>query len=129
ACDEGPIRQDRPLVAGGAGSALGGLDHIGRLRENREQVSDHTEVDELEDRRLFVLVDGDDGLRRLHARTVLDGTGDAARDIQLRGYLLAGLADLARVRVPASVDGSAGGSHSSAEAVSELLHLGEVTCC
>src|SRR5699024_6014953 len=53
-------------------------------------------------------------------------TGDAARHIQLGRDLLARLTDLAGVRVPARVDGGARGTDRRAEAVGELLHLGEV---
>src|SRR5918997_6054352 len=52
------------------GSALAGLDRLGELRRDLEEVTDDAEVGDLEDRRLFVLVDGDDRLRRLHARAV-----------------------------------------------------------
>src|SRR5215207_4596846 len=108
------------------GSALALLDLLGRLREDGLEVADHTEVDELEDRRLLVLVDRDDRLGRLHAGAVLDRTGDAVGDVELRRHGLAGLADLERVRVPARVDRRTGRTHSRAEAVGERLDLGEV---
>src|SRR5690606_37252052 len=86
-----------------------------------------TEVDELEDRGLLVLVDRDDRLGRLHAGPVLDRTGDARGDVQLRGDLLAGLADLRGVRVPAGVDRGARGADGGTERVREVLDRGEVT--
>src|SRR5665647_2496623 len=113
--------------AGSVASALGFVDRFGGLRQDLEQVSDDTEVDQLEDRRFFVLVDRDDRLGRLHAGAVLDGAGDTRRDIELRGDLLAGLPDLAGVRVPPGVNGSARRANSGTQGISELLHLGEVT--
>ena len=107
-------------------SALGLLDCFGGLRQYLEQVTDDTEVDQLEDGRLFVLVDRDDRLGRLHAGSVLDGTGDARRDIELRRDLLAGLADLGGVRVPPGINGSARGADGGTQGVGELLDLGEV---
>ena len=50
-------------------SRLKGLD---QFRHSREQVCHQPVVGHPEDRRLFVLVDGDDGLRCLHAGAVLD---------------------------------------------------------
>ena len=90
------------------------------------QVADDAEVDELEDRRLLVLVDRDDRLRGLHAGAVLDRAGDAVGDVELRRDGLAGLADLEGVRVPPGVDRGAGRADRRAERVGEALDLGEV---
>src|SRR5688500_13195271 len=106
--DAPSLRSGRPWATGVSALALGDL--LGGLREHRLEVADDTEVDELEDRRLLVLVDGDDRLRRLHAGTVLDGTGDAVGHVQLGRDGLAGLPDLERVRVPAGVDRGARGT-------------------
>ena len=64
------------------------------LGDDLEQVAHQADVGHLEDRRLAILVDGDDGARVLDARQVLDGTGDADRHVQLRRDDLAGLPDL-----------------------------------
>ena len=85
------------------------------------QVAHDAVVGELEDRRLGILVDRDDRLGGLHAGPVLDGPGDARRDVQLRRDGLAGLADLELVRVPAGVGGGAGGADGRAERVGQLL--------
>src|SRR3546814_14048296 len=66
----------------------------GELRHDLEQVADEAEVGDLEDRRVLVLVDGDDGLGILHAGEVLDGAGDADGDVEFGRDDLAGLADL-----------------------------------
>src|SRR4029079_5295687 len=96
-------------------SALALVDLLGHRREDRVQVTDHAEVDELEDRGLLVLVDGHDGLRGLHAGAVLDRAGDAVGDVQLRRHRLAGLTDLEGVRDPAGVDGGTRGTDRRAE--------------
>src|SRR6185436_3619415 len=53
--------------------ALAGLDRVGQLRGDVEQVAHDAVIGDLEDGCLFVLVDGDDRLRRLHTGPVLDG--------------------------------------------------------
>src|SRR3954469_1653287 len=105
---------------------LAGGDLLGRGRDDGVQVTDDPEVGELEDRGLGVLVDGHDGLRGLHAGPVLDRTGDADGDVQLRRDGLAGLADLEAVRVEAGVDGCPGRAHRRAEGVGERLDDREV---
>src|SRR6478672_13437406 len=105
----------------GACSALAGGDLLGRGGDDGVQVADHAEVGELEDRGLGVLVDGHDGLRGLHAGAVLDRTGDADGDVELRRDGLAGLADLERVRHPARVDRGTRGAHGSTEGVGEAF--------
>src|SRR6266567_3537117 len=102
-------------------SALAFVDLLGELRGHLEQVTDHTEVGDLEDRRFRVLVHRDDRLRRLHAGAVLDGAGDAEGDVELRRDRLAGLADLELVRVVAGVDRGAGGADGGTERVGEFL--------
>src|SRR5690606_13809805 len=56
----------------------------GQLRPDLEQVAYQAVVGYLEDRCFLVRVDRDDHLGVLHARQVLDGTGDAHGDVQLR---------------------------------------------
>ena len=45
-----------------ANDLLGALELLGQLRDDLEQVADQADVGDLEDRRVLVLVDGDDGL-------------------------------------------------------------------
>src|SRR5919201_379763 len=84
------------------------------LRQDLEEVADKTIVGDLEDRRLLVLVDGDDHLGVLHAGQMLDRAGDADRDIKFRGHHLAGLADLPVVRRIAGIDRGARGADAGA---------------
>src|SRR4051794_12987777 len=106
--------------------ALAGGDLLGGGGDDLEQVADDPEVGQLEDRRFGVLVDRDDGLRGLHAGPVLDRTGDAHGDVELRGDGLAGLPDLEGVRVEAGVDRRPGRADGGTEGVGELLDQREV---
>src|SRR3954470_18162565 len=58
-------------------AALLGLNGLGQLRQDLVEVTDDTEVGELEDRSIRVLVDRKDVLRVLHPDLVLDRAGDA----------------------------------------------------
>src|SRR5699024_4201369 len=99
---------------------------LGELRGDRVQVTDDSEVGELEDRCFGVLVDRDDVLRGLHTGTVLDRTGDTERDVQVRADRLTGLTDLELVRVPPGVDDGAGSTGGTTEGVGQVLDDGEV---
>jgi len=79
-------RRGRPPTTrtpGGA-SALAGLQFLDQLGHDVVEVADDAEVRDLEDRRLGVLVDGDDVLRRLHPCPVLDRTRDTRPEVQRR---------------------------------------------
>jgi hypothetical protein len=80
------------------------VDLVGQLRDDRGQVTDDAQVSYVEDRGLGVLADGHDGLRRLHPGPVLDGTGNADRQVELGRDGLARLPDLVGLRVPARVN-------------------------
>src|SRR5437868_2190517 len=69
-----------------------GLERCGQFGDGLEQVRDQAVVRDAEDRRLRVLVDRDDQLAVLHAGQMLDRTGDAHGDVQVRRDDLAGLA-------------------------------------
>src|SRR4029450_5470080 len=96
--------------------ALAGGDLLGGGRDDGVQVAHDTEVGQLEDRGLGVLVDGHDGLRGLHAGAVLDRPGDADGDVELRRDGLAGLPHLEGVRVEAGVHRGPGGADGRDEA-------------
>ncbi len=69
-----------------------------RLRQRGQKanrVRDDADMREVEDRRVAVGVDGDDQIGALDADAVLDGAGDAGREIELRPDRLAGLPNLA----------------------------------
>src|SRR6202049_4761210 len=116
--------QNAPNRAGNL--ALAGLDRLGQLRGDLEKVTDDAQVGDLEDRRLFVLVHRDDRLRRLHAGAVLDRSGDAQRDVQLRRHGLAGLAHLELARVVAGVDRGTRRADGGAKRVGQFLDHAEV---
>src|SRR3954447_8114759 len=102
-------------------SALLGLDGLGELGDDLVPVAHDAQVGELEDRRVLILADRDDVLRRLHADLVLDRARDAQRQVELRCDRLTGLADLRRVRVPAGVHHRAGRCDGAAEGTRERL--------
>src|SRR5690606_4516501 len=83
ACSHGVFRERRWV--GTAPPATGLVDFRDELRNDVEQVAHQAVVGHREDRRFRVLVDGDDGLRVLHAGQVLDRARDADRDVQGRG--------------------------------------------
>ena len=75
--------------------------------------------------RVRVLVDRHDRARPLHPDLVLDRSGDAECDVELRRDRLAGLPDLGRVRVPARVDDCARRRDGAAQRLRELLAQAE----
>src|SRR5690606_33798227 len=101
-------------------------DQLLELRHGFEQVSHQAVVSHLEDRGFFVLVDGDDDLGVLHTGQVLNGTGDADRDVQLRSDDLAGLTDLHVVRHEAGVDGGTRGADGGTQLVGQGVQVLEV---
>lgn len=98
---------------------LGRLDSLDELGDSVKEVGNETDVGDLEDGCVGVLVDGDDELGLLHAGKVLDGTRDTDGNVELGGDDLAGLADLERVVGVAGVDGCTRGTNGSAEGVSK----------
>src|SRR5690349_8149631 len=91
----------------GSMSLLRLADRARERGDDLEHVADYTVVGDLEDRRLLVLVDGDDGLRGAHPREMLDRAGDADSDVELRAHLASGLADLIGMWTPPFVGDSA----------------------
>src|SRR3954447_23864908 len=108
------------------GSSATLADELGQLGHDLVPVADHSEVAELEDRRVRILVDRDDRAGALHADLVLDRARDAERDVELRRDGLAGLADLRGVWIPAGVDDGTGRADRAAERLRQLLREREV---
>src|SRR5919108_2781489 len=116
-----PSRREAETRSGLLPLAALGLHGLGELGEDLVEIAHDTQVGELEDRRVRVLVDRDDVLGALHADLVLDRPGDARGQVQLRRDGLAGLADLGGVRVPAGVDDGTCGGNRPTERSGELL--------
>src|SRR2546430_16163274 len=74
------------------------LDLFGELGDDLEQIPHDPVIGHLEDRRVFVLVDGHDDFGRAHPGEVLDRPRNADRDVQGRAHRLARLSHLIRVR-------------------------------
>ena len=83
-------------------------------------------IGDLEDRRFFVLVDGGDDLGILHARQMLDGAGNAHRDVKIGRHHLAGLAHLIIVGHKARIDRGAAGAHRGVQPVGDLVEQLEI---
>src|SRR5699024_12006047 len=86
------------------------------------QVSNYAEIGDLEERLILVLVDHDDGARGLHAGGVLDSTGDAQTNVEIRRDGYTGLSDLQRWVVPAFIHGVAGSAHGSGESIGQRFY-------
>src|ERR1051326_201603 len=97
------------------------LHFLRQLRHRLEEIGHQPVVGDLEDRRLGILVDGDDRLGVLHAGQMLDGSGNADRDVQRGRHHLAGLSDLQIVRHESGVDGGAARAHRRTERLAEWL--------
>src|SRR6185295_19809340 len=109
-----------------AGLLAGLLQLCFQFRQHLKQVCHQSVVGDLENRRLAVLVDGDDHLAVLHAGEMLDGAGDADGNVELGRHDLAGLADLVVVRHEAGIDRGAAGADRGAELVGDLFQEREV---
>jgi hypothetical protein len=94
-------------------------ERIHQLRHHLKQIPDQPVIRHLEDRCIRILVDGDDDLGFLHPGQMLDGAGDADREVKLRRDDLAGLADLVVIRHETGVDRSTGGTERRTELVGE----------
>ena len=80
-------------------------DSADHLRHQFKQIANQAVIGDLEDRRIGILVDGDDDFRLLHPGKVLDGAGNTDGDVKLRGDDLAGLTDLIVIGHKAGIDG------------------------
>src|SRR5271165_1707115 len=70
----------------------------GQLGQRLVEIGNETVVGNLKNRCVFVLVDGHDDLRVLHAGKMLNGAGYSHRNVELGRHNLAGLAYLPVVR-------------------------------
>src|SRR5699024_3107067 len=97
-----------------------------QLRDDLEQIAHQAEVGDLEDRRLRVLVDGDNRAGVLDPGQVLEGAGDAKAHVQIRRDDLAGLADLHVVGHIAGIDRGTRGADPGADLVGKVVDELEV---
>src|SRR6202795_890948 len=102
------------------------LEFFGQERGDLEEGADDGVGGDLEDRRLGILVDRADHLRRAHAGQVLDGARDAEAQVELGRDRAAGLADLEAMRPPARVHRGARGADRRAHHLGKLLEDDEV---
>src|SRR5205085_7456157 len=71
---------------------------LGEPRKNGQDIANNTEVGDGEDGRVLIFVDGHDIFRTLHACQVLNGSTDAASDIECWFDWFACLINLVAVR-------------------------------
>ena len=91
-----------------------------QFRKNLEQVANQSDVRNLKDRRFLILVDRHNRAGVLDAGHVLNGPGNADRNIEIRRNDLAGLADLQFVRAIARIDSGAGCADTGTQRVGQL---------
>ena len=99
---------------------------LNKFGDRLKQIGDQPIVGNLKDRRLRILVDGDDHLAVFHSRQVLDRAGNSDRDIEVRRDDLAGLPDLVVVGHEAGIHRGAGGADRGIQLVRKLLQDPEV---
>src|SRR5262249_2744165 len=116
------------IPPGRAAGLFAELAEFGReLRQGLVEMRDEPVVGDLENRRLFVLVDRHDDLGVLHAGEMLDRPRYADRDVEFGRHHLPGLADLPVVGGVAGIDRRARGADRRAQFVGNRLDVfGEV---
>lgn len=85
------------------------------------EICDKADVRDLENRRLAVSVDSDDGAGNLGVGQILDGAQDADGDTEVGDDELVGLSDVQLVGRTVSIDGRARSAGRSAELVREAV--------
>ena len=101
---------------------LGFFDFLDQRRNYFEQVADNAVIRHFKNRRVSVLINGDDGLCAFHADQVLDRAGDSHRQIHLWGHGLAGTADLALHGKPTTIANRTRGGQFPAQRLGQLFH-------
>src|SRR3989304_641731 len=78
------------------------------------------------DRRLWILVDGDDLGRFFHSRSMLHGAAYGHGDVERRAHRSACLADLVFLADVAAIDGSATGADRSTDRTGQIVNHLEI---
>src|SRR5699024_3007496 len=86
------------------------------------QVSAHSQISNLEDRFILILVDHHDGTGGLHARRVLGTTGAAQTTVDLRRDSHGGWTNLQGKSVPAATRCATGGTSGGCEGTGSALY-------
>ena len=102
------------------------LHFLRELREKCERVSNDNQICDREDRRVLILIDGDDILGAFHAREVLNSSTDTTGDVERWLYGLAGLTNLVAIGQPASIDDGASSTCGAAQRGSKFLNEMEI---
>src|SRR6267378_5866752 len=94
---------------------------LSKSRDDLENITDDPIICEPENGRIRVLVNRDYHFRVYHANSVLNGSRDAACDVECRGDSSSCLSNLVRVRPPTGVDRSSRCSDDPAHYASKFL--------
>ena len=86
-----------------------------------KQISDQPIVGDLKNRRLLILVDGDDHLAVFHSREMLDRAGNSDSDIEVGCDNFASLPHLLIVGHEAGIDGGARGADARRSACPQVV--------
>src|SRR5271166_344249 len=95
---------------------------FGQRGQDLHRVADDGVRCKIEDRRILILVDGDDDVGRLHPHAVLNRTGDAGSDIELRPHGLTRLAHLPIGAHPTGLHHRPCGAHFRAQHLGKIPH-------
>src|SRR5439155_15523813 len=83
--------------------SLSRFQSIDERRHDLEQIADDAVVRNLEDRRVGILVDGNDRVGAFHTDQMLNGAGDSEREVELWRNRLTRASDLSLHRQPAGI--------------------------
>ena len=95
------------------------LQLLRQLRHLLKQIPNQSNIRNLEDRRIGILVNRSNNLTILHTRQVLNSTRDTRTQVQLRCDVLTRLSDLQTVIREATVHSSTGSTDGSAQCISQ----------
>lgn len=95
-------------------------------RDDLEKIGNDAVGCNSEDRRVFVRVDSNDDLGSSHASHMLDGTGDAAGNIEIGVHGLAGLPNLHIMARVSRVHGGTRSANGGADDVRTLMEYFEI---
>lgn len=98
------------------------LDLVSQLGDSVKEIGHKTNVSNLKDGSIGVLVDGGNHLGVLHSSQMLDGAGNADGNVKLGSNHLSGLANLQRVVGKARVHGGSRGSDGGSKSVGQREH-------
>ena len=98
------------------------LELLSQLRDLLEEIANETDISDLEDGCIGILVDGSNNFTILHTSQMLDSATDTSTEVKLRSDVLSSLTDLQTVVCETAVDSCARSTNSGTESVGERRH-------